>query len=263
MVMMHAPLAGASVVVARAAARGASLCEAIRAAGGEALDFPVIEIRPVTQPVLPSDTPDHVVFASVAAVEHGLERVRGRMGSASRVAAIGSATAAALEAAGMRVDILPERQESEGLLQEPAFADVAGCATWIVRGRGGRELLPSALAARGADVHLVEVYERSVPDASITPLLVRWRERRLDAVVIASRAGLENLYAMLDAEGRRFLRETQLVVPTERMLKLALDFDIRTAPVVADGASDEALLAALIAWRQGAGPRSETPQDSR
>src|SRR5690606_23076345 len=103
--------------------------------------------------------PDWAIFASIAAVEHGLPRVRSRIGE-TRIAAIGAATANALRTAGVRVDAVPDREESEGLLELPAFHDMTGATVWIVRGRGGRGLLAETLRARGADVAFVEVYER-------------------------------------------------------------------------------------------------------
>ena len=257
--MNNALLAGASIVVTRPEERGEALCKRIAAAGGEALLFPVIDIRALPDATLPDGDPDWVIFASVAAVEHGYRRVHTRMSRNTRIAAIGTATARALQAAGRKADAVPERQESEGLLAMPALTDLNGLATWIVRGRGGRDLLPQALRERGAVVSLVEVYERALPAAATALLVERWRTNRVDAIVVSSRAGLENLHAMLDAEGRAFLRETQLVMPTERMLKLALELGIRPAPLVAAGASDDAFLAALTSWWRDA----DRPQDSR
>ncbi len=238
-------LAGARVVVTRPAGRGESLCERIKAAGGEALSFPVIDIHALDNVQPPDGRADCIVFTSVAAVEHGARLVSS---AGMETAAIGRATANALRDAGIAPAHVPEREESEGLLALPAFGNVAGKTIWIVKGRGGRDLLADTLRERGARVFPVEVYERGRPMTGVEPLLERWRAQAIDAVVVSSRAGLENLHAMLDAEGRQYLRKTQLVMPTPRMLKLALEFDVQPAPVIAAGASDDALLAALEGW---------------
>lgn len=245
---MTRTLAGARIVIARVRDRGAELGQRIAAAGGEAFHFPVIDIQPLPGVPLPANIPDWLIFTSVAAVEHGLRRVLPRREAGTRIAAIGDATAQALRAAGAPADLVPERQESEGLLERPEFAGIAGKHVWILRGRDGRELLVDSLRARGGIVDCLETYERKVPGDSIEPLLERWRSGRIDALVITSAAGLSNLHAMLDAAGRGFLGQTQLVVPTARMLKLAHEFDIRVAPIVATGASDDALLTALVNW---------------
>jgi len=243
---VSSPLAGARIVVTRPAGRGESLCSRIHAAGGEAIAFPVIDLHGIPGARLPDSDEDRVIFTSVAAVEHSLGLFESLDGA--KVAAIGATTAGALRDGGIAPAHVPEQEESEGLLALPGFTDVAGLTVWIVKGRGGRELIASTLRERGANVVLVEVYERRLPETDTGPLVERWRAGAIDAVVVSSRAGLENLHAMLNAEGRQFLRETQLVMPTSRMLKLALELEVLSAPVVASGASDDALLAALERW---------------
>lgn len=251
------PLRGAGIVIARAEGRGESLRERIVAAGGDALLFPVISIRALPEPVLPETAPGWLIFTSVPAVEHGLSLCRRRMAPSTRVAAIGNATANALRAAGITVDVLPTRQESEGLLELDDFHDIDNTDCWIVRGQAGRELLAGALAARGARVTVIDVYERALPATPVEPLLAWWRDARVSALIVSSRSSLVNLHAILDAEGRRFLRETQLVMPTERMLKLAHEFHIRPTPLIAETLADDALLASLQEWWR------ERLQDSR
>lgn len=250
-------LHGAGVVIARAQGRGERLAQLITDAGGDAGLFPVIEIRALAAPRVPDTHPDWLVFTSVPAVDHGLAHCRRRLAPKTRIAAIGSSTAKALQDAGMTVDAVPRRQESEGLLAMAEFHAVNGAECWIVRGLGGRDLMAATLAARGARVVMVEVYERALPATPIETLLQRWREGRVDAVVVSSRSSLVNLHAMLDEEGRGFLRETQLVVPTGRMLKLAHDFHIRPSPIISADISDTAQLAALQEWWR------ERHQDSR
>lgn len=245
---MTANLEGAGIVIARAVGRGESLRQTLLKAGADVLLFPVIAIRALPAPVLPAATPDWLIFTSVPAVEHGLEICRRRMCATTQIAAIGEATAKTLRDAGLTVHAVPERQESEGLLDLPEFQAVQEADCWIIKGAGGRELLAGALAARGARVTLLDVYERGLPQTPVEPLLEWWRAGRVDAVVVSSRSSLVNLHALLDNEGRSFLRETQLVMPTERMLKLALEFHIRPAPLIATDISDQALLATLQAW---------------
>lgn len=243
-----ATLRGAGIVIARAEGRGASLHDTLLTAGADVLLFPVIAIRPLPSPALPAASPDWLIFTSVPAVQHGLEPGCLHMQAGTRIAAIGEATAQALRDAGMKVHAVPARQESEGLLELPEFHAVQQSSCWIIKGAGGRELLAGALAARGARVTLVDVYERGLPATPVEPLLERWRAGRVHALLVSSRSSLVNLHAMLDAEGRGYLRETQLVMPTERMLKLAHEFHIRPAPLIATDFSDQALLKTLQEW---------------
>ena len=244
-------LRGAGIVVTRPAERGQSLCRRIAAEGGHALAFPTIEIQrldPPTVDVSPQPV-DWLVFTSVAAVAHGLDRLDDYRDDGTRIAAIGGATATALAEAGCSDIVSPaQRQESEGLLELDDFRHIREQRVLLVKGTGGRDLLREQLDERGAEVGIAEVYRRVRPEASSQSLLEWWRIGRLDAIVVSSRAGLENLVAMLDSEGRQYLAATTLVAPTARMIKLAGELGITVEPVIAAGASDEAFMQALRSW---------------
>ena len=73
------------------------------------------------------------------------------------VAAIGPGTARALAEHGIRADLVPERAVAEGLVE--ALADVDVRRALVVRAREGRDVLPDALRARGAEVDVLALYE--------------------------------------------------------------------------------------------------------
>jgi uroporphyrinogen III methyltransferase/synthase len=79
-----------------------------------------------------------------------------------RVAAIGPATLAALATRGIRADVVPERAVAESLVA--ALEQLPVQRALIVRAASARDVLPEALAARGAEVDVLEVYE-TVPEA--------------------------------------------------------------------------------------------------
>ncbi|MDX1442646.1 MAG: uroporphyrinogen-III synthase [Gammaproteobacteria bacterium] len=244
-------LRNAGIVVTRPSERGQSLCRLVASEGGRALSFPTLEIRPLDEArvSLPAGPVDWLIFTSVNAVTYGMDVLRDYRGDATRIAAVGDATAAALDEEGWNTDLLPrERQESEGLLESEALQSIAGKRILIVKGEGGRELLRDSLAERGAEVGVAAVYRREKPDSEIQPLLDWWRKDGLDAIVVSSRAGLENLHALLDEEGRKYLASTTLVAPTVRMIKLIRELGITAEPVIASGASDVATMTALLDW---------------
>lgn len=252
-------LAGARIVVTRPAERGETLCRAITAAGGEALLFPTLDILPLDAVTLPDGLrlPDWLVFTSVPSVMHGVGPLDEQLPSWRRanVAAIGDATAEALHSAGISDVTVPAagRQQSEGLLECADFSPDENQSVLIVRGEGGRRTLDAELQRRGAALHSVAVYRREPADIDPAPLLARWQAGRIDAIVISSADGLRALHAILDREGREYLGRTQLVLPTARVIKLAQELGIRPKPVVATGASDEAVLKALAGWWSAAG----------
>ncbi|MGH8241184.1 MAG: uroporphyrinogen-III synthase, partial [Steroidobacteraceae bacterium] len=146
------PLTDLTVLVTRPAVQCAVLCAEIERQGGSAIAFPAVEIEPLAaQATIASADYDLVVFVSVNAVEHGARQVT--RSTTTRIAAIGRATAAALAAAELAADIVPEAGfSSEALLAHPQLQLTSGARVLIMRGEGGRELLQETFVAQGMSV---------------------------------------------------------------------------------------------------------------
>ena len=251
------PLQGCGVLVTRPAHQATGLCRHIERLGGRSIAFPVLEItaardsRPLEDCVLRLDDFDIAIFISANAVEHALGFILAKRDwpAAVQTAVIGRRSAEALEAFGLRADIAPqERFNSEALLELEALQDVAGRRVLIFRGNGGREYLADTLRERGAQVQYIEAYQRSRPDADSASLVDAWRKGKINVVQVNSVESLENLFSMLDHEGRVLLRKSPLLVVSERMLPVAERMGFARPPILAADATDEAVLDALCAW---------------
>ncbi|MFQ5610394.1 MAG: uroporphyrinogen-III synthase, partial [Woeseiaceae bacterium] len=74
--MSEAPLSGCTVLVTRPVTQAPPLCDAIKAAGGEAIRFPAIRIEPrpavdIAGEIATLPVPDILVFVSRNAVDNG------------------------------------------------------------------------------------------------------------------------------------------------------------------------------------------------
>lgn len=264
MVASGGPLTGVGVLVTRPASQGQSLCERIRALGGNPLLFPTLEIvdpedlAPARARVQALDRYKLAVFISPNAVTKGMTLVRERwprLPAGLLIAVVGKGSARALRECGIEEVLCPPgRGDSEALLALPALERVVGAKVLIFRGEGGRELLAETLRARGAVVDYAEVYRRALPQADPQPLLRCWSRGEVQVVVVTSNEALENLDRMLDDEGRRRLRETTLITVSERGAALARELGFRAPARVAAGADDGALVDSLLAWRAECGP---------
>jgi uroporphyrinogen-III synthase len=252
------PLTGLSVLVTRPAAQAAVLAARIRALGGDAQQLPAIEIRPLTASV--SVAHDLVIFVSVNAVEHGSHLIL-RTGNL-RIAAIGRATAAALAAADLAADIVPEHGfTSEALLAHPQLTLTSGARILIVRGHGGRDLLQQTFASQGFAVDVLDVYERVLPTLEAgrrDELESLWSADGVDVVTITSVETLSNLLSLLSERGRDLLRTTPLVVPSPRIKEAAAEMGLYGDCILAAGADDESITGALSQWHARARFRAGT-----
>lgn len=255
------PLAGRTIVVTRPLAQAGPLAEAIAAAGGRPLVFPLLEISPADDPAplqaAVAQLPDYAlaVFISPNAVDHAVPAmlVRGPWPSGLLPAAVGQGTVKALAAHGVTGCVAPtERFDSEALLALPALAReaVAGRRIAIFRGDGGRELLAETLRERGATVDCVTCYRRSGPAGGLAPLLDAWRAGRLDALTVSSSEGLRYLVDGLDGEGRAWLLRTPLFVPHARIAENARALGLSN--IILSGAADAGIMAALLAYNWSA-----------
>lgn len=249
------PLTDLTVLVTRPAAQCAVLCDEIVRQGGNAIAFPAVEIEPVAvQTIVDPVDYDLVVFVSVNAVEHGARQVT--KGARTRIAAIGRATAAALAAAELAADIVPEASfTSEALLAHPQLQLTGGARVLIVRGEGGRELLRETFAAQGMSVETREVYRRVRPSADaakVAEVEARWMDEGIDIVTATSIETLQNLQTMLTERGRQLLSSTALLVPSRRIVAAAVSAGLRGEAIVAAGADDASMIGALAQWRMRA-----------
>jgi uroporphyrinogen-III synthase len=222
--MPDKPLAGVGVLVTRPKHQSDALVAAIRHAGGNPIRFPSMEIAAVDAATVAAElaTPEIAIFVSSNAVEHGLQYADG-----ARIAVVGPATAAAVEAAGRSVNISSGTGfDSEQLLAAAELFSVTGKRIRIIRGQDGRELLADTLRARGAQIDYLQVYERRVPLYSldeVESLLHVWESGRINVVTVMSVASFRNLLELLPESAIPLLTRTPLVTPAERVLKEVID----------------------------------------
>jgi len=244
-------LAGRVVVVTRPAAQAAPFASLVAAAGAQPLLVPTLEIAPVeldaaARSRLAPDDFDWTIFTSANAVEASLAQLP--RPARSRVAAVGRATARALERHGIPVAVVPRTtSDSEGLLELDCFADLHGQRVLILKGRGGRTLLREELARRGADVVPGDVYERR--RAAASPEAVAALRDASDAgtaVVAATSAEvLAALLALAPEATCPRLKDAALLVPGERVATAARELAWRGRIIVAPGAEDATMAEAL------------------
>jgi uroporphyrinogen-III synthase len=250
-------LKGIGVLVTRPEHQAQHLCQLIEAEGGAAVRYPALVIKPRTDraavraAIGPLDRFDLVVYVSANAVRFGAD-ILGE-GQDIPLAAIGQATAAALNAAGRRVSLMPEEgADSESLLAMPQLQDMRGRRVLIVRGSGGRELLQEAMTARGAQVHYAEVYTREAAYPSMerkAEIEALWRQGGIAVYGATSVELLEALVGIETPRCRELMHSTALVTGSQRVAEAAGRLGLGSPVILADSPEDAALVGALIRWR--------------
>lgn len=244
-------LAGLSVLITRPAEQAEGLCALIEQAHGRPIRFPAIEILGPTDKLLArrqleaTTQADLLIFISANAVQYAFPLLPEQLPLDIDIAAVGKATAKALIETGLDPTLVPERMDSEGLLALPELQSVDDRTVLIMRGNGGRELLADTLRDRGAKVVQIEVYRRQLPQraAAVRNLIGGWAHL-VNVVIATSNEILDNLFALLGDDGAVLLRQTPLVVISQRMASHALSKGCETVTVAAS-ANDIDVLDAL------------------
>jgi uroporphyrinogen-III synthase len=196
------------VVVTRGAGGEDALGPRLRALGATVLELPAIVVGPPEDPA-PLDAALHdlarftwAVFASANAVERTVARLdalglpRGLL-SDLKLACVGSATAARLEALVREPDLVPTEHTGEALAAALS-RHVAGRAVLVPRAAEGRPELVDGLRAAGAEVVAPVAYRTlAAPPEALAPLGDLLEAGRVDAVAFASPSAVRSVVAAL------------------------------------------------------------------
>lgn len=211
--MAGLPLEGRTILVAASEDHVPELVAALRERGATAIPFPTVRIVPPADPAPLDDAIrrwrlyDWVVFTSTNGVEAVVSRARALGVDLPRqiaaIAAVGPATKAAAEAAGLPVRAMPEEYVTDGIAG--TLGDVCGRSILLPRSAIARKDLAKELRARGANVREVDAYD-AVP---ATPDIRALRAASpIDIVLFTSASAARNLAAVLRREEFERLRAT-------------------------------------------------------
>ncbi|MGY6039263.1 uroporphyrinogen-III synthase [Aeromonas sp. AE23HZ002T15] len=235
-------------LVVRPAEQAVELAQLLRQQGHHPLCCPLLETRPGDElfrlPELLSVS-DIVIAVSMHAIHfaHHFLLQTGLTWPHIEYFAVGQASADAFAEVGIQA-LCPDDPRSEGLLLLPTLQAVAGKRVLILRGNGGRDLIASTLASRGALVHYCATYERHYPELDGDALTRHWQSAGLDSLLITSGELLQRLLELVPSQQQPWLYDRLLVVPSPRVAEQAEAAGF-TRIVIAQGASNQALVAAL------------------
>ena len=215
------PLWGKRVLVTRSRTQASRLIELLDDLGAEAVELPSIEIGPLEdydeldQALMSAADVSRrwMIFASVNSVEYVWERLRAlgqdaRYFAGATVGAIGPATARALQERGIEPDFIPQRSVSEEVITELSSLDWEGRLVLLPGSAIGRDALATGLAALGADVRLVPVYQNTRPEGIEARARAEF-ERGIDVVTFTSSSTVRNLLDILGSD--RHLLDSSVV----------------------------------------------------
>ena len=188
------------------------MAEPLRSLGAEVIELPTIAIEPPLDPAPLADAIrqlavyDWLIFTSVNGVKGFLQALDDSSADLrqlrARLCAVGPATAAALAALHLKVDVIPREYVAESLVAAMEKCDLAGQRILLPRAAGARDVVPDALRQRGAQVDIVEAYRTVIPPTDLSSI------QAVDWVTFTSSSTVKNFLAL---GGGRLLEQSARV----------------------------------------------------
>lgn len=202
------PLFGKRIGITRTRQQAGEMIERLRALGADTFEMPTIRIEPAPdkrtfyEAVAYSHSYDWIVFTSPNGVDaffHAFFEIYkdARDIGGVRIAAIGPATAARVNAFRLQVDIQPDKYVAEEIISAlEKETSVENLKILLARAEGARDVLPKELSRLGAIVDEVVAY-RTVPESpEAAGGITRYLESGADMVTFTSSSTAENFHAL-------------------------------------------------------------------
>ena len=218
------PLQGKRILITRTRNQASVFSERLRALGAIPIEFPTIRIVPPTDWTqldaslnrLYTSSYDWLIFTSVNGVKICCERLRSlgynpqdiQAIQRVRIAAIGPATAKALERYGLTSDLVPDEYRAEGVTQalledaELHGVSLKGQRILLARAAEARKILVTQLQQAGALVDEVPAYFTHQATSDDEQGREVWRllqQRQLDMLTFTSSSTVRNFVVWLES----------------------------------------------------------------
>jgi uroporphyrinogen III methyltransferase/synthase len=206
------PLFGRGIVITRPEKQADDLAQLLINEGANPVHFPTIKIVPppdwrdLDAAIKNMETYDWLIFTSANGVAFFFERlfaknkdIRDLKGV--KICCIGPATAQQVESKGIRVDLVPEKFISEGILKSFSGINLRGKKILIARAAKARDVLPAGLKKSGARVDVVTAYETVNSGKKKNELETLFKENQVDVITFTSSSTVNNFVKIM---GRNF-----------------------------------------------------------
>lgn len=255
------PLQGKRILITRPREQARAFAEKLSARGAVPIEFQTIDIAPLEDfreldnALARVSEFDWVIFTSANGVREVAERLNmlgmskdifasGTNHGSPRLAAIGPATAHALQDLSLHVDFIPTKYLGEQIANELPIEP--GQRALLLRADIATEALARDLMARGVVVTNVDAYQIVMPPTREIDLT------QVDAITFTSSSTVRNFMAMLNGKGLDALSEIRVFCIGPVTAETARTFGLRVDAVATEHTVD-GLVKAIVSYYQEEG----------
>ena len=251
------PLFGKGVVITRPEKQADDLAQLLAKEGAKPIHFPTIKIIPppdwqeLDTAIKNLEDYDWLIFTSANGVAFFFERLYAKAKDIRdlkgvKICCIGPATAQQIQSKGIRVDLVPEKFISEGILKSFCGTKLRGKKILIARAAKARDVLPEGLKNLGAKVDIVTAYETVSAVKKKKVLEKLFKENQVDVITFTSSSTVNNFVKIMGSSFKlpKFVKIACIgPVTTAAAKKAGLTVDIHQEEYTMEG-----LVGALIKY---------------
>ncbi|NCO84395.1 MAG: uroporphyrinogen-III C-methyltransferase [Nitrospirae bacterium CG_4_10_14_3_um_filter_44_29] len=257
------PMFGLRVLVTREHSGG---FEPLEDMGAEIIEFSTIEIVPpesydeLDRAINKIEAYNWIIFTSGNGVKYFFERLMERDKDIRdlrgiKICAIGTRTAAEIKKYGIRVDLIPEEFNAEGLIE--AFLKIQnsklknqslkGIKILLPRAEKAREIFPEKVRELGGEIDAPAAYRAVKPEMHGKRLKRFLREGRISIATFTSAATFNNFMEIMGADADELLRDVAIAVIGPVTAKAVEKAGLKIA-IMPETATIEAMVEDIIKW---------------
>jgi uroporphyrinogen III methyltransferase/synthase len=202
------PLFGKGVVITRPEKQADDLAKLLIREGANPIHFPTIKIVPppswreLDAAINKLEEYEWLIFTSANGVAFFFERLLAKKKDIRdlkgvKICCIGPATAQQVESKGIKVDLVPEKFISEGILKSFSGKNLKGKKILIARAAKARDVLPEGLKKLGAKVDVATAYQTVNSGKKKNELEELFKENRVDVITFTSSSTVNNFIKIM------------------------------------------------------------------
>lgn len=173
---------------------------------------------------------DQIIFVSKNAVRYFFTELKNSkldFPDNILITCIGPGTANSLKQYNINPDFIPEINNSENLLELQNFKNVVKSKILLIKGEGGRTTIAQELIKRGANLTILDVYKRQLPNIDLDVINNIWQNNLIDIIIYTSKQAMINILELFPPPAKDWLLAKPCIVISQRLANHATNLGFK------------------------------------